>query len=231
MGSTRLPGKSLMMIEDKPLLGHVVDRARASTFIDEIVVATTNLKLDDPIQAYCQQIGIVCFRGSELNVLDRFYRCAQQAQAEVIVRITADDPFKDPEIIDEMLRIFLSEDYDYVSNTIDPTFPLGLDVEIFSYAALERAWNEAQSFYEHEHVTPYFYNNSRFFRLKNYKHVIDLSALRFTIDTVPDLEFTQEIYRRLYHKKSVFLLGDIMNVIEQEPHLIMINESKMVKEC
>jgi len=161
MGSSRLPGKSLHLIEGYPLLWHVISRIKKCNHISKLIIATTTDPRDNAIEKFAQAETIKCFRGSEHNVLDRFYCCAKAHTADIIVRITADDPFKDPEIIDNAIRIFKKNNgtVDYVGNTHPPTYPLGLDVEVFSFKALEKAWKETTDVYDKEHVTQYMLRN------------------------------------------------------------------------
>lgn len=224
MGSTRLPGKVLIDIEGKPLLEHVIQRVSASRLVQRIIIATTENEKDKAIISFARQRGIFCYAGSEEDVLDRFYRAAGRYNVDIIVRITPDDPFKDPEIIDKVVGYYLSheEGVDYVSNTMKPTYPEGLDVEVFSFAALRRAWREAEKPSEREHVTPYIWNHPELFRLANVENDEDLSHLRWTLDTETDLKFTREIYTRLY-KGQVFLMKDILTLLNAEPELRLIN--------
>lgn len=223
MGSTRLPRKTLVDIAGKPLLGHVIDRVCACQRVDDLIVATTNLPEDQDIVCLAEQYQVMTYRGSVDDVLDRFYQAAIQSSAEVIVRVTADDPFKDPRVIDKMITYFLEHPgLDYVSNTIEPTYPEGLDVEVFSFEALERAWQETQRPSDREHVTPYIWRNPQKFRLANLKHSVDLSHLRWTLDYKADLNFARAVYQRLYHGE-VFFMGDILALLEQEPELAELN--------
>jgi len=219
MGSVRLPGKSLTLIEQKPLLYHVIQRVQQSKAIDQIIVATTTTKAADQIYDFTKQQNICCYRGSEQDVLDRFYQCAQQNKCQIIVRITADDPFKDPEIIDTAIAIFKQHTpgIDYVSNTLFATYPLGLDIEVFSFDALKKAWLEATDPDDREHVTPYMWKNKSLFRTKNFENVENLSHHRWTIDTPQDLLFTKKIYKTLYSKKKIFLMHDILNLLRINP--------------
>jgi spore coat polysaccharide biosynthesis protein SpsF (cytidylyltransferase family) len=155
MGSSRLPGKTIADVAGRPLLLHVVERTQRARRVDKVVVATTDRSSDDPIADLCQREGIQCFRGSEDDVLDRFYRTAQAHGADVVVRITADCPLIDAAVIDKVIARFQAGDCDYVSNILRYTYPDGLDTEVFSFAALERAWREAKKPSEREHVTPY----------------------------------------------------------------------------
>src|SRR5262249_20462120 len=199
MGSTRLPGKTLAEIEGKPLLAHIIERVSASKTIDQIAIATTMADQDQPILELATHRGFGTYRGSTDDVLDRYYQSAKMFAADIIVRITPDDPFKDSEIIDAMVeRAILDERLDYVSNTMKPTYPEGLDVEVFRFEALERAWRGARRQSEREHVTPYIWNRPGEFQVLNVTNDTNLSHLRWTIDYPEDLEFARQIYCRLY---------------------------------
>lgn len=224
MGSTRLKNKTLVDIAGKPLLGHIIDRVKASRAIHEIIIATTTDSQDGVILRLATEHGIKKYAGSQEDVLDRFYHAAKQLAADVIVRITSDDPFKDPEVIDKIVRHFISHpDLDYASNTIEPTYPEGLDVEVFSFEALKQAWKEAELPSEREHVTPYIWKNPKKFKIANIKYKNDLSNLRWTLDYEEDLRFTREIYKRLYHGQ-IFFMDDILTLLQKEPSLININQ-------
>ncbi len=224
-GSTRLPNKVLVDIVGKSLLEHVADRVRLSRLIDKIVIATSSKERDRVILEMAQGWGIATYAGSEDDVLDRFYQAAKIHKAETVVRITPDDPFKDPEVIDKVIGYYLKyrDNLDYVSNTLKPTYPEGLDVEVFPFYALEKAWQEAKKPSEREHVTPYIWNHPELFRLANIENDEDLSHLRWTLDTEADLRFTREIYARLYHG-HVFLMKDILALLRAEPELTHINQ-------
>lgn len=225
MGSIRLPGKVLIDIQGKPLLAHVIDRIREAKLIDQIVIATTDNEKDRAIVEFAQSQGISYYIGSEEDVLDRFYQAAKEYGANIIIRITPDDPFKDPEVIDKVGGYYLSHKgkYDYVSNTIKPTYPEGLDVEVFSFGALEKAWREAKKSSDREHVTPYIWNHPEIFKLANVENDADLSHLRWTLDNKADLRFTREVYAKLYHGQ-VFLMKDILALLHAEPELRYINQ-------
>ena len=166
MGSSRLPGKVLAEIYGQPLLGILISRVKSSKFIDQIVVATTTERTDDILCDWLTGEGVAYFRGSERDVLDRFWQCAKLYRADVIVRVTADDPLKDSGIIDEALGMLMgSETVDYVSNTLNPTYPEGLDVEVFRFSSLEKANSEATLESEREHVTPYIWKNRVKFKI------------------------------------------------------------------
>jgi len=224
MGSTRLPGKTLVDIVGKPLLVHVIERIQASKTVNEIIVATTTNAEDQAILRLANQYHVSTYAGSVDDVLDRFYQAAKQVYADIIVRITADDPFKDPEVLDEIVKYFLSHpELDYVSNTIEPTYPEGLDIEVFSYKVLERTWEEAQLPSDREHVTPYIWKNPGKFRIANIKYKENLSHLRWTLDYEKDLFFARKVYSHLCHK-GVFLMNDILTLLQAEPGFSDINQ-------
>jgi len=228
MGSERLPGKMLVDIAGKPLIQHVIDRISRSKKIDKIILATTDNPKDTILVQLAKKNSLDYFAGDEEDVLDRFYQSAKRFNIDIIVRITPDDPFKDPQVIDEIIGYYIQhlDKYDYVSNTIKSTYPEGLDIEVFSFSALEKAWREAQKLSEREHVTPYIWKHPDIFRLKNIEYVKDLSSLRWTLDNKKDLTFAKEIYRRLYKRGKIFLMNDILELLDKNPHLIEINRDK-----
>jgi len=223
VGSTRLPSKILEKIEGKPMLWHVIERTKRARFVDEVVVATTDREEDSAVEEIAKVCGVGCFRGSEEDVLDRYYRAAEKFGADIVVRITADCPMMDPEVIDKAVRMFLDGDFDYVSNTMPPTFPDGLDVEVFSFEALRKAWAEARMASEREHVTPYIRNHPEIFRLGNLRSDVDLSYMRWTVDRIEDLMFVREVYKELYVEGEVFHMEDVLRLLERRPELMEIN--------
>ncbi len=223
MGSSRLPGKTLAPIAGQPLLLHVLRRAAASQRISEIVVATTTQQEDDAIVA---AVGDRCrvFRGSVNDVLDRYYQAACQVKADPIIRITADDPLKDPAVIDRIIdRLLADATLDYASNTIQPSYPEGLDVEAFRFAALERAWREATRVSDREHVTPFIWRQPEFFKIANVAAPKDWSHLRWTIDYEQDLAFARAVYERLGREGRLFGMQEILDLLEREPQLAAMN--------
>jgi spore coat polysaccharide biosynthesis protein SpsF len=226
MGSTRLPGKVLKDIEGKSMLWHVINRVNYSNLIDEIVIATTDAKEDDEIEKFCKNNDFYFYRGSQEDVLDRYYQTAKFYKVDLIVRITADCPLISPEIIDKVIKYYLDnkEKVDYVSNTLERTYPRGMDVEVFSFKALETAWQKAKKQHQREHVTPYIYENSDTFNLSCIKNEKDLSPLRLTVDEEKDLELVKEIYKRLDRKGSIFYLKDIVKLLAKHPELKLMNE-------
>ena len=229
MSSSRLPGKSLAEICGRPMLWHVVNRVRHSRLVNKVVVATTDKPSDDPIAALCQDENIPCFRGSEDDVLDRFYRAAQMYSANVVVRVTADCPLIDPAVIDEVVSRFRDSGCDYVSNTLRYTFPDGLDTEVFSFQALERAWQEAGKPSEREHVTPYL--RAGRFRTANVESgaAVNLSRQRWTVDHPSDLEFVRGIYAGLSGDGN-FGFQDVLDLLRKRPDLAVAQTETIMNE-
>jgi spore coat polysaccharide biosynthesis protein SpsF (cytidylyltransferase family) len=227
--STRLKNKVLADIDGKPLIGRIVDRVKQSEMIDRVIIATTTSPHDDSLMEWCKHNGIEGFRGSEFNVLERYYQCAMFYKSNIVVRITADDPFKDPVIIDYAINKLIEGNYDYVSNTIKPTFPEGIDVEVYRFRALELAFKNATLNSEKEHVTPYIWKNNKF-ALLNFENEEDLSDLRWTIDYSEDLEFARAVYKKMRNKKKHFLMKDILDLLGEHPELSIIQKDVVRNE-
>lgn len=225
MGSTRLPGKILKEIMGKTVLQHVVERVQQVESIDEIVIATTTHAQDDVVVQAAIDYGVAYFRGSQDDVLERYYLAAKENKANVVVRITSDCPLIDPKVTDEIIKFFNKENYDIVTNAssdlIQRTYPRGLDTEVFAFHQLERAFKGANKNYQREHVTPYIYENSS--RIFYYKNTVDYSKYRWTVDTEDDFRLITEIYHHLYQGKHDFYLSDIVKLLEQYPELAQIN--------
>jgi glutamate-1-semialdehyde 2,1-aminomutase/spore coat polysaccharide biosynthesis protein SpsF len=217
MGSTRLPGKVLADVAGQPMLARVVERVARAASVDQVVVATTVEPADDAIAAYCAAHGVACFRGSEADVLDRYYQTARDAGADVVVRITADCPLVDSTVIDRVVGALLDGAHDYSSNTLRYTYPDGLDAEAFTFAALEQAWRQSSKLSEREHVTPYLRLSGRF-RTCNVEHTADLSAQRWTVDEPGDLEFVRAVYAAFGAERTLGL-EDVVALLAREPHL------------
>lgn len=233
MGSSRLPGKALKDINGRSMLARVVRRAGRSSLIDRVVVATTDKKSDDAIVNECKNIGISVFRGSEDDVLDRYYQAARAFYAEGVVRITSDCPLVDPGIIDLVIQAFLDNDVDYASNTLEGTYPRGLDVEVFKFDALQRAWNKATEAFEHVHVTPYIYLHPEQFKVLSVTSDEKLVGYRWTVDTQEDLNLIRTIYKKM-DDDDYFSWRDVMGLFEDEPDLAEINRhirQKSLEEC
>ncbi len=242
MGSSRLPGKVLLEIAGQPMLTRVVERTRRAKTVAEVVVATTTNASENPIAGFCKKRGYAFTRGSLYDVLDRYYQTAQQFQANIVVRITGDCPVIDPALIDETVDILLNQ-YDLTCNRLPPpwhrTYPIGLDTEVCTFAALEHAWNEAKMPHQREHVMPYLYEGVHLsplspqlstgvslhgFRVALLNHDPDYGGLRWTVDTHEDLEFIRQVYTR-FSSQDDFTWLDILDLIKQEPELAHINVS------
>jgi spore coat polysaccharide biosynthesis protein SpsF (cytidylyltransferase family) len=193
MASTRLPGKVLLMLGGKRVIDHVYARVSLSAEIDRVVIAITDRAEDDVLFDYCLNNNYDVFRGSESDVLGRFYNCACEYKAATVVRITADCPLIDPVLIDEIVKLHKAGRHDYASNTIEPTFPDGLDVEVFSFSVLKEAVLNATSKYEREHVTPYLKNKLSYDTV-NFQNEINFSHLRWTLDEPSDYSFLQTLF-------------------------------------
>ncbi len=227
MSSTRLPGKVLKDIMGKPMLWHLIRRLQKSASIQKIVVATSFKEVDRPILQVAQKCGADVYAGSEDDVLDRYYRASRLFQADPIVRITADCPLIDPHVIDSTVKYYIAnkEKIDYVSNAAIPTYPDGLDTEVFSFAALEKAWKEASSGSDREYPTMYIFRNRDKFRVANAANKEDLSHLRWTVDEERDFLFVTEIYKKLQKKDdTIFYMEDIIRLLKTHPELAQINQ-------
>lgn len=226
MGSTRLPGKVLKDLFGKTVLEHLIERVKQSKLIDEIIIATTESEKDNAIVEQAEKSGVKYFRGSEKDVLNRYYNAAKESNAAIVVRITSDCPLIDPFIIDDVIRFFQENDYSIVTNAGNDlnqrTYPRGLDVEVFSFEALQKAFKYATENYQREHVTPYIYEHAE--KIYYYKNNIDYSNYRWTLDTEEDFELISMIYKLLYRGEHDFYFDDILKVFEQHPELSKINE-------
>lgn len=224
MDSTRLPNKVLVDIEGKPMLWHHVNRLKHSRYSPEIIIATTTLDDDKKIIDIAKDLNVKNYAGSVDDVLDRYYQAALKFNLKIIIRITADCPLIDPEVLDKVIEKFLSEDYDYVANARrnHQTYPDGLDVEVFSFEALKKAWEKADLASQREHVTNYI-TDTDLFKLGDVENDKDLSNMRWTVDEKEDLQFVREVYKYLFHKKEIFLMNDIIKLLKEKPELMKIN--------
>lgn len=220
--SSRLPGKVLLPLADQPMLYQQIKRVERAKKIDKLVVATSTEVSDDPIASMCEQKKISCFRGSLDNVLDRFYQATKNRGATHIVRLTGDCPLIDPKIIDEVINVHLSSGNDYTSNVDPPTFPDGLDVEVMTFEALEKAWICAKKNHEKEHVTPYIRENSKT-KMGNYFNNLDLSKERWTVDEELDYKKVEKIYEELYTNDEEFGYKDVISFLEVNPEVDNLN--------
>lgn len=250
MGSSRLPGKILADIAGQPMLQRVFLRTSRAATVTETVFATTTDPSDDPVAEYCDLSGIPFTRGSLYDVLDRYYQAAKWTRADVIVRITADCPVIDPALIDEVVKTVTCEQsavigssfqYDFAANRLPPpwkrTYPIGLDTEVCTFDALERAWKEAREPQQREHVMPYFYEGVKLitdkpllftglsphgFRIALLHHSADLGHYRWTVDTPADLEFIRQVYSR-FDGRDDFSWQEVLDLVHHHPELMKIN--------
>jgi spore coat polysaccharide biosynthesis protein SpsF len=262
MASSRLPGKVLLDIDGEPMLAHVVARTQLASLVDRVAIATTSERGDDRVAEFCTTQGYLCYRGSQYDVLDRYYQAARQFGADVIVRITADCPLLDPELVDRTIAYFLGTTgkqspytptpdcpfpWDFAANRLPPpwgrTYPIGLDTEVCSFQALERAWREASQPHQREHVMPYLYEYSPVadsrhlaaytppaasnphhpqFRALLVNHTEDFGTLRWTVDTAADLELVRRIFTH-FHPRRDFTWLEVLEYYQSEPALAQIN--------
>lgn len=224
MTSTRLPGKVLLPLAGQPMLARQLERLRRLRHPHEVVLATTTNASDEPLVALCRMLGVHCFRGSEHDVLARYAGAAREVGAEVVVRITSDCPLLDPTVVDEVIDAYLAGGCDYASNMLEPRYPYGMAVEVFSAAALYQAEAQACQPAEREHVTPYLYWHPQRFALRSVRCAQDLSAHRWTVDTPEDYQLVQLIFETLYPRQPDFALADVLALLAQHPDWPRINQ-------
>jgi len=226
MGSQRLPGKVLEDVQGKPMLQRVIERAGASALIDRVVVATTTETGDDPIMTFGAAAGVPVVRGHPADVLDRYMQAARAYGADIVVRLTADCPLLDPALTDNVIYALLESDppADLALNRIpgDRTYPIGLDVEVCTFQALERAWKEAHKMYQREHVLPYLYEEPSRFRVVHVRHSEDYGDLRWTVDTPQDLAFVRAVYSH-FAPRDIFPWTDVLGYVQAHPEVAAIN--------
>lgn len=238
MGSSRLPGKVLRPLAGRPMLGRIVDRVRACPAVATVVVATSDREGDEPIRQLCAAERIDCFAGSELDVLDRFYRAAVMYRGDPLIRITADCPLVDPELLGKLVALFGEGGYDHVGVATGAgalflgqgRYPDGLDAECFSFAAIERAAREATSPPDREHVTPYIWRHKDRFRCGQLTSPVDYSQMRWTVDTEADFELMARIYEALQLDSRPFGMKDVLRYLAAHPKLAATNEAFVGKE-
>lgn len=232
MGSTRLPGKVMKELCGRTILAHDIERVKQSKFIDEIVIATTKSKNDDVIVKETFKNEVKVYRGSEEDVLSRYYEASIENNVDIVVRITSDCPLIDPFVIDEIIKFYLENDYDLVTNAgsdlSQRTYPRGLDTEVFSMDILKQAYENAKEKYQREHVTPYIYENSK--KIYYYKNEEDYSKYRWTLDTEEDFELIKEVYKNLYKGEHDFYFKDILKLFKEKPELYDVNKHVVQKD-
>ena len=211
-----------MKLDEKhTVLDYVIEQLSFSKLIDKKFIATTELEQDNVIEQASKNLGLECFRGSSEDVLNRYYKCAKKFNVDNILRITSDCPLIDPEIVDRVIKKYQTKEFDYVSNTLIRTFPVGTDVEIFSFKLLEKSWENSTLPSEREHVTPYIRNKKLNCRLGNLENDKKLDHLRWTLDRIEDFELIKKITEKI--SKRPILMNDILDLFSAEPELIKIN--------
>lgn len=227
MGSSRLPGKVMKEVLGKPILQHIIERLDFCNEIDKIIVITSDEAENEPIRELCDNLSVDCFSGNEFDVLDRYYQAAivlNLNDGDNIVRITADCPLIDSKIVDEVIRKHLEGNFDYTTNTLIRSFPDGLDCEVFTVPILKEMWDTAKLKSEREHVTLFIKNNPDNYNLGNIKQDCDLSDLRWTVDEKEDFILIKKIYECLYDEEKIFLMEDILELFNNNPSLLKIND-------
>ena len=223
-GSTRLPGKVMQRIDNNStVIDYVINQVKSSKKIEKIIIATTNLTQDDIICNHLDLQKIEYFRGSLEDVLDRYYQCAKKFSIDTIVRITADNPLIDPNIIDLIIDEYKNQKCDFATNTIERTFPYGTEVEVFSFKSLEKAWKNAKKPSEREHVTPFIREPQNGFILINIKLEEDLSYLRYTVDRIEDLKLVKQIVKNISSRPV--LIQDVIELYKAKPEIFDINKN------
>ena len=222
MGSTRFPGKVLKTVVGKPMIELLLARLFQSSELDEIVVATSEAKQNDHLQAVVESLGFRCTRGSEKDVLSRFYESAKFAGADVIVRITGDCPLVDRALVDRCIKGYKNSNVDYFSNINPATYPDGLDIEVMSFESIERANNETKSEFDREHVTPYIRNSDSFLK-SSMQHIEDLSAQRWSVDEPEDLVVVTNVFEH-FSPNIYFNWHQVLELKKLKPHLFSENQ-------
>lgn len=222
MGSTRFPNKVFQPICGTPMIGLLLKRLSKSTRIDQVILATSSDPRNKPLINYVRQLGYSVYQGNETDVLDRYYQVAKEAKADTVVRITGDCPLIDPQLVDEIIDCFQKKDLDYISNTILPTYPDGLDTEVFTFHAMEKSWEQAKKLSDREHVTPYI-KESKKFRCENFKYKEDLSVERWTVDEPEDFQVVQRVFEYFYPRYD-FTWSEVMTLHNKHPEWFMSNQ-------
>lgn len=224
-GATRLPEKVFAEIAGKPLLWHVVDRIKQTRLIGDVIVATSTNVRDDKIEGWCKKEDIKCFRGSENDVLNRYYSASIAFPSDVIVRVTADDPFKEPRVMDQVISKLLGGNYDLTTNNFPPSYPEGLDCEAFTFAVLEKMEKNAEDPFEREHVTQHAYHNPDQFKIGNICSERQLSSYRWTIDNGEDLEMVRAIYDKRGAGGGMLFMEEILAILHDHPEIALMNSN------
>jgi spore coat polysaccharide biosynthesis protein SpsF len=227
MGSTRLRGKVLLKLDEQSMLWHVVSRCKKSN-AEKVIVATSTDSQDDEIYSFCASNNIDCFRGSESNVLDRYYQCAKKNMIDIVIRITSDCPLVDEHVINRAIDFFQKNNYRYVSNCLYRTFPRGYDVEVFSFDALNEAWEKGTEPNHLEHINSYFFEQFSKEEIGQFKNELDYGKYRLTVDTREDFELMKKIFNMT--NASRMDMGQIISFLNNHPELLKINDTVVQKE-
>lgn len=223
MGSSRLPGKTLKELLGKPMLYYVIERLKRVNLAQHLLIATTDKAEDQPIVDFANALNISTFRGSSEDVLQRYAKSAKQLDADIVVRITADCPLIDPAVVNRAIAEFLLRDADFVSNTIERTYPRGMDVEVFSMRTLEEIDRSATLPEDREHVTSYLLRHSSSFRIEQFLHDVDASRYRLSVDTKEDFELVEKIMKALYPENHIFGVDAIVSFLDSHPDIAKLN--------
>lgn len=223
MGSTRLPNKVMKPIIGIPMIELLLTRLSRAHLVDQIIVATSEDIINQPLAQHVENLGFDCFRGSEDDVLDRFVNAARQHHADIVVRITGDCPLVDPALVDTAIQYFKRQQVDYLSNVAPPTYPDGLDIEVFGFSALEQAWNETNKVSDREHVTPYLRESGKF-STSSWQYDEDLSDLRWTVDEVEDFTVIEAVFKH-FHPQINFAWLEVLELQQKRPELFSVNHN------
>jgi len=226
LGSTRFPKKVISTLGDSTIIDILIEQIKKADAVDKVVIATTQEPLDDLLVDYCLKKKYDVYRGSALDLLDRHYQCAKEFNPRSISKIPSDVPFVDPEIINKVIKSFFESDLDYVSNLHPPTFPDGLDVETFSFDALEKAWKNANKDYEREHTTPYIWDNPKDFKIGSITSDQEKDYFmnyRWTIDYEEDLEFIRSVYNGFIKNNPNYNWLELVEFLDYNPSIASIN--------
>lgn len=224
MNSWRLPGKVLMEVQGTPLLSYLMTQLRQVQKAQSITIATSTHPMDEAIALFCKKEGIHCFRGSEENVLERYFFSAKDSKADGVVRITADCPLIDPNIVDDCIQVYLNGSFDYVSNCLNRSYPRGMDTEVFSIKTLTTAYERAKSQEEKNHVTQYIYTHPKEFSIGELRHKEDLSFHRWTVDEKSDFTLIEKIINSLLENDMECSMPNILALFKKHPEWIDINK-------
>lgn len=225
--STRLPGKVLKPILGEPMLARQIERVARAERVDALTVATSDQATDDGVAGLCERLGVDCYRGSLDDVLDRFYHAALRSEPDHVMRLTGDCPLTDPAILDALVELYLAGGFDYSSNVEERTYPDGLDAEIFRRDLLERAWREATSPYEREHVTPFMRQAVPGSRRGSLTDRVDRSDMRWTVDFPEDFAFVSRVFEELYPSNPAFGAEDVHGLLLVHPEIAALNANRV----